>query len=48
MMGKKAKLPRQVREEREKASVREYFDHMTSGVVVEIGANEPTDASSQS
>ncbi|MBN2133562.1 MAG: FkbM family methyltransferase [Sedimentisphaerales bacterium] len=47
-MFKQAKPPREVLEEREKAMIREYFGHMKSGVVVEVGANEPATVFSQS
>ncbi len=48
MVTQKAKLPKEVREEWEKALVRAYFDQAPSGTVVDIGANEPVSAFSQS
>jgi FkbM family methyltransferase len=48
MFVKKPKPPREVLEEREKALVREYFEQRPCGVVVDVGANEPVSAFSQS
>lgn len=43
-----AKTTKEFREEEEKRLIREYFENMRGGVVVEVGANQPTSITSQS